>query len=134
MSRTARGLALACALAALAWATLGAAQTELAGVLRRYQAGDLAQLCLQGDNASREGLAAQRECEQYVGGFLDALAVASESAAPGAVPAICFPAEIDPIDAVRRAFTRWVFAHYSERDQPAGVQLWRMLGEEFGCG
>lgn len=80
-----------------------------------------------GDNDSRWGAAAEKECEQYINGFTDALLLA------GGVDGVCLPGADSRADRVRRAFTLWVHQHYRERHAPAGEGLLKSMKESFPC-
>ncbi len=91
-----------------------------------YRAGDLAGICLEADNDARDGEEAAFECEQYLRGVLDALA------ADPALSGLCLP-ELDRLAKIRRHLTRWVYAHFDERDRSAAAVIREMLRSEFSC-
>jgi hypothetical protein len=93
----------------------------------------LAATCLEVDNDSRRGVEAEQECEQYLRGFLDALGALASSGAGANIPALCLPDNIDALDAVRRAYTRWVFEHFQQLEIPAGDALLQVFEESFSC-
>ena len=95
-----------------------------------YTAEKLLSPCQEADNDARWGEAAETECEQYMLGFVDALA---EVGATGASAGIC-PPKVNTADEVRWAFMRWVHADFSKRrGMPAGDALIAMLREQFAC-
>ena len=94
---------------------------------RTYPASALVAPCRTADSDSREeGRAAQVECEQYLLGFVDALAKAGGKLA--CPPAVNTGAE------VRWAFMRWVYGDYAARiKMDAGDAVLATLKEEFPC-
>lgn len=97
---------------------------------RSYSAGDLLSPCQEADNDARWGAAAEAECEQYIMGFHDALAVTGML---GPEHGICPPRQ-NTADEIRWAFMRWVHARYSERRaMPAGEALLATLKHAFPC-
>ena len=94
-----------------------------------YSAGDLLSPCQEADNDARWGEAAETECEQYIMGFVGALAVTEAGAAAG----IC-PPPSNTADEIRWAFMRWVHASFSARKaMPAEQALLSTLKESFAC-
>ncbi len=112
--------------AALAAAALGLAGTAQAGELSEYTVKQLLEPCVEGDNDSRWGAAAEAECEQYIMGFTDALVL---TATPGTV---CLP-ELNRADEVRWAFMRWAHQNFEKRDMPAAQGLQAVVEEKFRC-
>lgn len=114
------------ALGALSFAWADSAGADGAQSLGGYGAAELAQICRAADSDSRElGRAAEIECEQYVMGFLDALALSGGAACP--------PAE-NTADEARWAFMRWVYGDYDARIAlPAGEALRAAMVEGFPC-
>jgi len=110
---------------------LPAGAQPASGNARSYPASDLIAPCRTADNDSREeGRAAQVECEQYLLGFVDALAKAG---AGGAGKQACPPA-VNTGPEVRWAFIRWVYGEYSARSKmTASDAVLAALREEFPC-
>jgi len=110
---------------------LAAAAEPASGDARSYPASDLIAPCRTADSDSREeGRAAQVECEQYLLGFVDALASAGAS---GAGKTTCPPA-VNTGAEVRWAFMRWVYGDYDARSRmTAGDAVLAALQEEFRC-
>ena len=96
-----------------------------------YPASSLVAPCQTADSDSREeGRAAEIECEQYIMGFVDALA---EAGAAGPGTEICAPPE-NTADEVRWAFMRWVYGDYAVRTaMPAADAVMATLKEVFPC-
>lgn len=119
--------AAAFGLLAAAVAPMGA-KADGAAALGAYVAGDLAETCRVADSDSREeGRAAEIECEQYVMGFLDALALVAPAGTA------CPPAE-NTADEARWAFMRWIYGDYDARiAMPAGAALRDAMVEGFPC-
>ncbi len=110
-----------------------AAGTALAGshASPEYPAKELMQICVEADNDSRFGQALEIECEQYMLGFIQALAVTGMA---GDGTEICPPAQ-NLADEVRWAYTRWIHGDYSKRVQlSAADALLATLKDEFACG
>ncbi len=97
----------------------------------KYPATRLVAPCQDADNDSREvGQVAELECEQYILGFVDALA---EVGAAGKGTDICVPAQ-NTADEVRWAFVRWVYGDFSKRKKmPAADALLASLKDSFPC-
>lgn len=96
-----------------------------------YAAHELLSPCQESDNDARWGEAAETECEQYIMGFVDALA---EVGAVGPEAGMCPPA-VNTADEVRWAYMRWVHASYTARkDMPAADALLATLKDSFPCG
>ncbi len=97
----------------------------------KYPATRLVAPCQDADSDAREvGQVAELECEQYILGFLDALA---EVGASGPGTGICVP-EQNTADEVRWAFVRWVYGDFSKRkSMPAADALLASLKDSFPC-
>ncbi len=97
----------------------------------KYPASALVAPCQTADSDSREeGQAAEIECEQYIIGFIDALA---EVGIAGQGRELCIPPE-NTADEARWAFVRWVYGDYSNRKaMPAADALLATLKESFPC-
>ena len=97
---------------------LAAAQT--------YSAHDLLSVCTIADNDSRDGFVAEMECEQYIMGFVHALAETGDTT-------ICVPPR-NTADEVRWAYMRWVHEDYSaHKELPAGKALMGTRQDKFKC-
>ena len=119
------GLALISALAVSVSLAYSASFTGM-----NYKAADLLSPCQESDNDARWGEAAETECEQYILGFVDALA---EVGATGSQTGICPPAT-NTADEVRWAFMRWVHADFTNRRaMPAADALLATLKDSFTC-
>ena len=91
-----------------------------------YGAHDLLSVCTIADNDSRDGFVAELECEQYIMGFIHALAESGDTT-------ICVPAR-NTADEVRWAYMRWVHQDYSTRKElSAGKAVMGTLQDEFKC-
>ena len=113
---------------ALAIAPLAAEAASITG--SSYVAKDLMSPCQEADNDSRWGAAAEVECEQYIMGFVDAMA---EVGALGPDAGICLP-ETNVADEVRWAFMRWVHTSYTKNiAMPAADALLETLKASFPC-
>ena len=97
----------------------------------KYPATRLVAPCQDADNDSREvGQVAELECEQYILGFVDALA---EVGAAGKGTDICVPVQ-NTADEVRWAFVRWVYGDFSKRKtMPAAGALLASLIDSCAC-
>ena len=115
--------------ATLALALVGPAQSEsFTGT--GYSAEALLSPCQESDNDARWGEAAETECEQYILGFVDAMA---EVGAIGADSGVC-PPTVNTADEVRWAYMRWVHADYTARkSMPAADALLATLKDSFPC-
>lgn len=91
-----------------------------------YTIEQLLEPCVEGDNDSRWGAAAEAECEQYIKGFTDAFMLM------GGDEKVCLPATNRP-DEVRWAFMKWAHRHYGDRGQPAAEGLMKAVKSEFPC-
>ena len=97
---------------------------------RGYSAGDLLSPCQEADNDARWGAAAETECEQYILGFVDAMAK-DGTAGPGGI--VC-PPVLNTADEVRWAFMRWVHQDYAARRQMSAPDaLMDTLTSAFPC-
>ena len=95
-----------------------------------YSALDLLAPCQEADNDARWGEAAETECEQYILGFVDAMA---EVGATGPEAGVC-PPQVNTADEVRWAYMRWVHADYSARKgMPAADALLAAIKDSFVC-
>jgi len=91
-----------------------------------YSAHDLLSACTIADNDSRDGFVAELECEQYMMGFVHALAETGDTT-------ICPPPR-NTADEIRWAYMRWVHQDYSARkDLAAGKAVMGTLSDNFGC-
>lgn len=115
--------------AAAAFATLILASSAGAAELSDYTVANLLEPCVEGDNDSRWGAAAEAECEQYIKGFTDALVMTTEG---GKAAGVCLPAQ-NRADEVRWAFMRWAHQHYDQRGMPAGEGLLATIKVSFKC-
>lgn len=95
-----------------------------AGSLSKYTIKQLLDPCVEGDNDSRWGAAAEAECEQYITGFTDAYML---TAAGGKAEGICLP-EQNRADEVR-----WAHENYDLRDKPAAEGLIAAIKAHFPC-
>ena len=96
-----------------------------------YSAKDLLNVCTEADNDARLlGAAAEMECEQYILGFVDALA---EVGAAGSGTDMC-PPIVNTADEVRWAYMRWVHGAFSTRKvMSAADALLATLKDSFPC-
>lgn len=100
-----------------------------ASSLSAYTIKQLLDPCVEGDNDSRWGAAAEAECEQYITGFTDAYVL---TGAGGKAEGVCLP-EQNRADEVRWAFMRWAHENYGQRDQPAAEGLIAAIKAHFPC-
>lgn len=107
---------------------LGASQ---AGFARSavYSVADLLEPCVEGDNDSRGGAAAEVECEQYIKGFTEAYGLLSDN---GKADNVCLP-EQNRLDEIRWAFMRWAHENFDDRTNPAADALLTVIKERFSC-
>lgn len=94
-----------------------------------YTVKDLLEPCVEGDNDSRWGAAAEAECEQYIKGFTDAYGLLRDN---GRADNVCLP-EQNRLDEIRWAFMRWAHKNFDEREQPASDALMTVIKERFTC-
>lgn len=96
-----------------------------------YLAQDLLSPCQEADNDSRRwGQAAETECEQYIMGFVAALA---QTGGSGPEAGVC-PPDVNTADEVRWSFMRWVHGDYTNRrSMPAGEALLASLKAAYPC-
>ncbi len=113
------------ALAAAALGIAGSGSTH-AGELSEYTVKQLLEPCVEGDNDSRWGAAAEAECEQYIMGFTDALVLTTTEGT------VCLP-ELNRADEVRWAFMRWAHKNFEKREMPAAKGLQAVVEEKFRC-
>lgn len=91
-----------------------------------YSAHNLLSACTVADNDSRDGFVAELECEQYIMGFVHALAETGDTS-------ICAPAR-NTADEIRWAYMRWVHQDYSTRKAlSAGKAVMDTLSDNFAC-
>ena len=96
-----------------------------------YTAGDLMAPCQEADSDARNGVFFETECEQYLVGFVDALAATGMA---GAGTEIC-PPEQNVADEVRWAYIRWIYGDFSARKaMPASDAVLATLKDSFACG
>ena len=96
-----------------------------------YTAGELMTPCQEADSDARNGVFAEIECEQYLLGFVEALAVTGMA---GAGTEIC-PPEQNTADEVRWAFIRWIYEDFSARKaMPASDAVLGTMKDSFACG
>jgi len=112
--------------AAFVMATLPAMAAELSD----YSVKQLLEPCVEGDNDSRWGAAAEAECEQYILGFTDAYVLLSDG---GKASGICLPPEGNRADEIRWAFMKWAHRNYGQRGMPAAEGLLEAVRTEFSC-
>lgn len=94
-----------------------------------YTVANLLEPCVEGDNDSRWGAAAEAECEQYIKGFTDAYGLLRDE---GKADNVCLPAQ-NRLDEIRWAFMRWAHKNFDRREEPAGVGLLAVVKERFTC-
>ena len=92
-----------------------------------YSVAQLLEPCVEGDNDSRWGAAAEAECEQYIRGFTDAFLL------KGGDDQVCLPQTGNRADEIRWAFMKWAHKNYSDRHQPAAEGLMKAMRSEFPC-
>jgi len=94
-----------------------------------YSVADLLKPCIEGDNDSRWGEAAEAECEQYINGFTDAITEVGYATKENN---ICLPA-LNRADEIRWAFMRWAHQNYDDRGMPASEGLLATLKATMTC-
>lgn len=99
-----------------------------AAKVAEYTTAELLEPCIEGDNDSRWGAAAEAECEQYITGFTDAYVLSGGPAKDG----VCLPAVNRP-DEVRWSFMKWAHRNYQLRNKPAAEGLHQAIKSEFAC-
>ena len=97
--------------------------------LAEYTVAQLLEPCMEGDNDSRWGAAAEMECEQYIRGFTDAYLLTNVSERDK----ICLPPEGNRADEIRWAFMRWAHQNYEKRDMAAAHGLLEAIKDRFSC-
>ena len=93
----------------------------------KYKVRELLSPCNEADNDARWGAAAEAECEQYLIGFTDALAITGQLGTE-----ICLPVQ-NRADEIRWAYMRWVHENFGRRDETAAVGLMDTLKDKFPC-
>lgn len=101
---------------------------SMAADVAPYSIEDLLAPCVEADNDSRWGAAAEAECEQYIAGYTDAFVMLTE----GEDAEVCLP-EQNRADEVRWAFMKWATQNYGERSRPAAEGLLETLQDAFKC-
>ena len=99
---------------------------EAATTTSDYTVEQLLEPCVEGDNDSRWGAAAEAECEQYILGFTDAYIMLADA------EGVCLPA-LNRADEVRWAFMKWAHRHFDQRGMPAAEGLLAVVRSEFAC-
>ena len=109
------------------YAALGASLMATSALAAgNYSAVDLLSSCTEADNDARWGEVAELECEQYILGFVDALAETGDTTS-------C-PPKVNTADEVRWAYMRWVHEDYgAHKDMTAGGALLGTLRDKFKC-
>ena len=97
--------------------------------LSDYTVAQLLEPCVEGDNDSRWGAAAEAECEQYITGFTDAYTMLEASKQDN----VCLPEGGNRPDEVRWAFMKWAHKHYDQRGMPAAEGLRITVKSAFAC-
>ena len=118
------------ALVIITCAALGVGHPAGAQDLSDYSVAELLEPCLTGDNDSREGQVAERECNQYLRGFTDAFLSYTDN---GKAENVCLPERDGRTDKLRRAFMLWAYRNYGDRGQPAASGLLATLKTHFVC-
>ena len=100
--------------------------TAVTASAQAYDATELLTACTEADNDARWGEVAELECEQYIMGFIHALAETGDTT-------VCVP-ELNTADEVRWAYMRWVHEDYgAHKTMTAGEALLGTLRDKFGC-
>ena len=97
--------------------------------LSDYTVAQLLEPCMEGDNDSRWGAAAEAECEQYILGFTDAYVLTNASKQDN----VCLPPEGNRADEIRWVFMKWAHENYDQRDMPAALGLLEAIKSKFAC-
>ena len=97
--------------------------------LAEYTVAELLEPCMEGDNDSRWGAAAEAECEQYVIGFVDAYVLMGAAKRD----TVCLPAVGNRADEIRWAFMKWAHQHFEKREMPAAQGLLEAIKHTFPC-
>lgn len=99
-----------------------------ASELSKYSVADLLEPCIEGDNDSRWGEAAEADCEQYINGFTDAILLTNVARDNN----ICLP-KLNRPDEVRWAFVKWAHQNFDDRRMPAADGLLQAIQSAFKC-
>lgn len=94
-----------------------------------YTVKDLLQPCREGDNDSRGGMLDELECEQYINGVVDTIALTRNLSQKG----ICLPSVNRRPDDIRRAFVKWAYDNHDQGSEPAAKGVLRTLKSSFSC-
>ena len=97
--------------------------------LSEYTVAQLLEPCMQGDNDSRWGAAAEAECEQYILGFTDAYLLTDASKQDK----VCLPPEGNRADEIRWVFMKWAHDNFDKRELPAAHGLLEAIKSQFAC-
>lgn len=97
--------------------------------LSGYTVAQLLEPCMEGDNDSRWGVAAELECEQYILGFTDAYVLTNARKQDN----VCLPPEGNRADEIRWVFMKWAHDNYDQRDMPAALGLLEAIKSKFAC-
>ena len=97
--------------------------------LAEYTVAQLLEPCMEGDNDSRWGAAAEAECEQYILGFTDAYVLTNARKQDN----VCLPPEGNRADEIRWVFMKWAHENYDERELPAAHGLLEAIKSQFAC-
>ena len=112
----------------VAVAVLGSSPVVAQGA--NYTVKDLLQPCREGDNDSRGGMLDELECEQYINGVVDTIALTRNLTQSG----ICLPSVNRRPDDIRRAFVKWAYENHDQQKEPASKGVLRTLKSKFACG
>lgn len=97
--------------------------------LSDYTVAQLLEPCMEGDNDSRWGAAAEVECEQYIMGFTDAYVLNDA----GKQDKVCLPPVDNRADVIRWVFMKWAHDNYDMRELPAAQGLLEAIKSQFAC-
>jgi hypothetical protein len=97
--------------------------------LAEYTVAQLLEPCMEGDNDSRWGAAAEAECEQYILGFTDAYVLTNARKQDK----VCLPPEGNRADEIRWVFMKWAHDNYDKRQLPAALGLLQAIKSKFAC-